>query len=73
MDETENITETVGQLIAQVYAIHEAVIGESGGMEGLRDGAMLHAAVARPFATLHLLILTFMGTISRRPRRSFIR
>ncbi len=51
MDETESITETVGQLIAQVYAIHEAVIGESGGMAGLRDGPMLHAAVARPFAT----------------------
>ncbi len=51
MDETESITETVGQLIAQVYAIHEAAISESGGMAGLRDGAMLHAAVARPFVT----------------------
>jgi death-on-curing protein len=51
IEETESLTETVGQLIAQVYSIHETVIAESGGMEGLRDGAMLHAAIARPFVT----------------------
>jgi len=41
----------VAELVVQIYAIHEAVIEESGGLAGLRDGAMLHAAVARPFAT----------------------
>jgi len=51
MNDIENQTEVIGQLIGQIYAIHEAVIVESGGLEGLRDGAMLHAAVARPFAT----------------------
>lgn len=42
--------DAIGKLIVQVYAIHEAAIEETGGMEGLHDGAMLHAAVARPFA-----------------------
>ena len=41
----------IAELVVQVYNIHEVVIEESGGLEGLRDGAMLHAAVARPFAT----------------------
>ena len=41
----------IAELVVQVYNIHEVVIDESGGLEGLRDGAMLHAAVARPFAT----------------------
>lgn len=51
MDASEQAAEDIGHLIVQVYAIHEVVIQETGGMEGLRDGAMLHAAVARPFAT----------------------
>ncbi len=41
----------IAELVVQVYNIHEVIIEESGGLEGLRDGAMLHAAVARPFAT----------------------
>ncbi|MFN8459587.1 MAG: type II toxin-antitoxin system death-on-curing family toxin [Anaerolineae bacterium] len=41
----------VAELVVQIYNIHEMVIAESGGLEGLRDGTMLHAAVARPFAT----------------------
>ena len=41
----------VAEFVVQIYNIHETVIAESGGLEGLRDGAMLHAAVARPFAT----------------------
>ena len=41
----------IAELVVQIYNIHEVVIEESGGLEGLRDGAMLHAAVARPFAT----------------------
>lgn len=51
MSAYEEPTEAIGHLIAQVYAIHEAVIAESGGLERLRDAAMLHAAIARPFAT----------------------
>ena len=46
--------ETKGQiadLVLSVYQIHEAVLEQTGGMPGLRDAAMLHAAVARPFAT----------------------
>jgi death-on-curing protein len=41
----------IAELVVQIYNIHEVIIEESGGLEGLRDGAMLHAAVARPFAT----------------------
>jgi death on curing protein len=51
MDASEQAAEDVGRFIVQVYAIHEVVIQETGGMEGLRDGAMFHASVARPFAT----------------------
>jgi death-on-curing protein len=36
----------------RVYEIHEWVIARGGGgLEGIRDAALLHAAVARPFAT----------------------
>jgi len=48
MNETNN---EVAELVVQIYAIHETIIAESGGLQGLRDGTMLHAAVARPFAT----------------------
>ncbi len=41
----------VAEMVVQIYAIHEAVIAENGGLQGLRDGTMLHAAVARPFST----------------------
>jgi death-on-curing protein len=41
----------VAELVVQVYSIHETIIEESGGLVGLRDGAVLHAAVARPFAS----------------------
>lgn len=41
----------IADLLLRVYEIHERVIAKTGGLEGLRDGAMLHAAVARPFAT----------------------
>ena len=36
---------------ARVYEIHDRIIRGTGGLEGMRDAAMLHAAVARPFAT----------------------
>ena len=39
MDASEHAAEDVSHLIVQVYDIHEVVIQETGGMEGLRDGA----------------------------------
>ena len=51
MSESDAQADRVAELLVQIYGIHEVVINESGGMEGMRDGAMLHAAVARPFAT----------------------
>ncbi|HYN86909.1 MAG TPA: type II toxin-antitoxin system death-on-curing family toxin [Ardenticatenaceae bacterium] len=50
MDEADQ-ADRIASLVVQIYAIHEAVISESGGLEGLRDGLLLHAAVARPFVT----------------------
>jgi death-on-curing protein len=41
----------VAELLVRVYEIHEVIIAEAGGLSGLRDAALLHAAVARPFAT----------------------
>jgi death-on-curing protein len=41
----------IAHLLVRVYEIHEIIIAETGGLPGLRDAAMLHAAVARPFAT----------------------
>jgi len=41
----------VADLLVRIYEIHEAVIAETGGLPGLRDATMLHAAIARPFAT----------------------
>lgn len=44
MDLPVQAAEDVGQLLVQVYAIHGVVIQETGGMEGLHDAAMMHAA-----------------------------
>jgi death-on-curing protein len=41
----------VADLLAHVYEIHAVIIAETGGMSGLREAGLLHAAVARPFAT----------------------
>jgi death-on-curing protein len=41
----------VADLLLRVYEIHEVMIEETGGTPGLRDAGLLHAAVARPFAT----------------------
>jgi len=41
----------IADLVVRIYMLHEIVLAETGGIHGLRDGAMLHAAVARPFAT----------------------
>jgi death-on-curing family protein len=44
--------DVIGHLLMRVYEIHERVIArDGGGLEGIRDAALLHAAVARPFAT----------------------
>lgn len=50
-EEREELSQRIAELVVEVYKLHETIIAESGGLEGLRDGAMLHAAVARPFAT----------------------
>ena len=41
----------IANLLVRVYEIHEIVIAESGELPGLRDATLLHASVARPFAT----------------------
>ncbi|MDZ7403582.1 MAG: hypothetical protein ONB41_05675 [candidate division KSB1 bacterium] len=41
----------IADLLVRIYEIHEAIITETGGLPGLRDATMLHAAMARPFAT----------------------
>jgi death-on-curing family protein len=40
----------VAHLLVRTYEIHEVIIAETGGIVGLREATMLHAAVARPFA-----------------------
>jgi death-on-curing family protein len=47
--EPERVDEAA-DLLVRVYEMHEAIIAETGGLPGLRDATMLHAAVARPFA-----------------------
>ncbi|MDI6792770.1 MAG: type II toxin-antitoxin system death-on-curing family toxin [bacterium] len=48
----EDYADVIGRLLVRVYEIHERVlIKGGGGHEGIRDAAMFHAAVARPFAT----------------------
>ena len=41
----------IAALLVRIYEIHEVIISETGGMPGLREASLLHAAVARPFAT----------------------
>ena len=41
----------VASLLVRVYEIHEVIIAETGGLPGLREAGLLHAAVGRPFAT----------------------
>lgn len=49
--ELDEPAQQIVDLLLRVYEIHEVVIAETGGVAGLRDAALLHAAVARPFAT----------------------
>jgi len=44
--------DVIGRLLMSVYEIHERIIARGGGgLEGIREAGLLHAAVARPFAT----------------------
>jgi death on curing protein len=47
----EGRADEIAHLLVRVYEIHQIIMAETGGILGLRDAAMLHAAVARPFAT----------------------
>jgi len=49
--DSEFITGRIAEIVVQIYQIHEVIIQQTGGLPGLRDGAMLHSAIARPFAT----------------------
>ncbi|MBI4673163.1 MAG: type II toxin-antitoxin system death-on-curing family toxin [Chloroflexi bacterium] len=44
-------TDEIAALLIRIYEIHEVIIAETGGLSGLREASLLHAAVARPFAT----------------------
>jgi death-on-curing protein len=50
-EEIEGRANEVAHLLVRVYEIHEIIIAETGGLPGLRESALLHSAVARPFAT----------------------
>lgn len=54
MSEPESVgdSDIIGNLLVRIYEIHAHIILRGGGgLEGIRDSNMLHAAVARPFAT----------------------
>jgi death-on-curing protein len=49
---SEDYSDVIGRLLVRVYEIHQRVLTKGGGgSEGILNAAMLHAAVARPFAT----------------------
>ena len=50
-NDSERLAGQIAELVVQIYDIHEIIIQQTGGLPGLRDGSMLHSAVARPFAT----------------------
>lgn len=49
--EPEDTEQAIADLLVRAYEIHDYIITTTGGIEGLRDAAALHGAVARPFAT----------------------
>ena len=51
MTDDSSTAELIADLLVRIYELHERIIATTGGIEGLRDAAALHAAVARPFAT----------------------
>ena len=70
IDQTEVQKEQIAELLIQIYEIHETILAESEGLPGLRDGAMLHAATARPFATFG--VLNYIRPILIKQRHYFI-
>lgn len=51
-EEPFNISaDEIAHLLVRAYEIHEIIIAETSRFIGLRDAAMLHSAVPRPFAT----------------------
>ncbi len=51
-ESAKHYADVIGRLLIRVYEIHERVLVKGGGgLQGIRDAAMLHAAVSRPFAT----------------------
>lgn len=48
---TPDHADDIADLLVRVYEIHACIIAETGGIVGLREAAMLHAAVSRPFVT----------------------
>ncbi len=51
MTSPESRAQEIGDLLVRVYEIHEVIIRETGGLEGLHNAALLHSAIARPFVT----------------------
>ncbi len=52
MTRSGETADVIGRLLVRVYEIHKDVLRfGGGGIEGIRDASMLHAAVARPFVT----------------------
>lgn len=52
MTDFDDAAAAVGRLLVRIYEIHDQVLRRGGGgIEGIRDAPMLHAAVARPFTT----------------------
>lgn len=50
--DSDRYADLVGRLLVRVYEIHGIVLEKGGGgIEGLREPDMLHAAVSRPFST----------------------
>jgi len=50
----QEYADAIGRLLFRAYEIHDRVLLRGGGgIEGIRDAAMLHAAIARPFATFY--------------------
>ena len=53
--------QTVADLLLRIYDIHERIIERTGGLEGLRDGAMLHATIALARAFTSDTISSFLA------------
>lgn len=47
----EERADEIASLLVRVYEIHEVIIADTGGLPGLREASLLHAAVARPYAS----------------------